>query len=173
MTYRQIKSPRLATLIVVLLTGLSGALLLPASAADSALDSLATNTSWDVYKSETCGCCNNWIEHMNAHGFESKIHHPTDLDGVKAELGVLPQWQSCHTAVSAQGYLFEGHVPARYIEQFLAAPPEGALGLAVPGMPMGSPGMEMGGRFTPYDVLQMNKDGTSKIYASIANPDQQ
>jgi hypothetical protein len=88
---------------------------------------------------------------------------------VKHDLGVLPEWQSCHTAVTKEGFVFEGHVPAKFIEQFLAAPPEGALGLAVPGMPLGSPGMEMGERFTPYDIVQMNKDGSSRVFARVGS----
>jgi len=129
-----------------------------------------TMKTMDVYKESTCGCCVNWIEHMQQNGFASTVHHPRNLNAVKAELGVLPEWQSCHTAVTEEGFLFEGHVPARYITQFLAAPAVGALGLAAPGMPMGSPGMEMGNRFTPYDVLLMKKDGTSQVYASIKSP---
>jgi len=164
------KKPWLATFVAWLLFGIFSPAVF---SAESALNQLASNTSWDVYKSETCGCCVNWIEHMNAHGFDSKIHHPADLNAVKAELGVLPQWQSCHTAVTTEGYLFEGHIPAKYIQQFLSNPPADALGLAVPGMPLGSPGMEVGNQFNPYNVLQMNKDGSSKIYASITSPDQQ
>ena len=141
-----------------------GALTLPLFAQTTAARPL------DVYKSETCGCCVNWIDHMQAHGFESTVYHPADLNGVKAELGVLPEWQSCHTAVTTEGYLFEGHVPARHINEFLAAPPTGALGLAVPGMPMGSPGMEVGNRFSPYDILLMKKDGTATVFASIKSP---
>lgn len=121
----------------------------------------------EVYKEETCGCCVFWIEHMETNGYASTIHHPADLNGVKAELGVLPEWQSCHTAVTSAGFLFEGHVPARYITQFLAAPPDNALGLAVPGMPLGSPGMEVGDQFSPYDVMLMKKNGTAEVYASI------
>ena len=121
----------------------------------------------NVYKDLNCGCCVGWIDHMQDKGFTSKINHPRDLNGVKHELGVLPEWQSCHTAVTKEGYVFEGHVPAKFIEQFLAAPPEGALGLAVPGMPLGSPGMEMGNRFTPYDTVQMNKDGSSSVFAHV------
>jgi len=173
MHYHLLRTTKLTMFLASLLVGLSAILSLPVVAQDSVLNKLAANSSWDVYKSETCGCCVNWIEQMNAHGFVSKIHHPANLNAVKAELGVLPHWQSCHTAVTTQGFLFEGHIPARYIQQFLAAPPEGALGLAVPGMPLGSPGMEVGNRFTPYDVVQMNKDGTSKIYASITGPDLQ
>ena len=134
-------------------------------AAGPALSQSLADATLDVFKDENCGCCVGWIDHMQEAGFASKINHPRDLNGVKEELGVLPKWQSCHTAVTKGGYVFEGHIPAKYIEQFLASPPEGALGLAVPGMPLGSPGMEMGGRFTPYDVGLMNKDGSSSVFA--------
>lgn len=126
-----------------------------------------TAPSLQVYKDPTCGCCANWIDHMQANGHASTVIHPADLNAVKAELGVLPAWQSCHTAVTDAGFVFEGHVPARHIANFLAAPPANALGLAVPGMPMGSPGMEMGGQFSPYDIVLMNRDGTSSVFASI------
>ena len=121
----------------------------------------------NVYKEETCGCCVGWIAHMDQRGFDSSVFHPTDIYAVQEELGVLPKWQSCHTAVSKDGYLFEGHIPAKYISQFLASPPADALGLAVPGMPMGSPGMEIGDRFNSYDVILMKKDGTSEVYATV------
>lgn len=136
----------------------------------TALPLLAQGTAGqalDVYKDPTCGCCANWIDHMQQHGHAATVIHPADLNAVKAELGVIPAWQSCHTAVTETGYVFEGHVPARHIANFLAAPPANALGLAVPGMPMGSPGMEMGGRFSPYDIVLMNRDGTSSVFASI------
>ena len=73
--------------------------------------------------------------------------------------------RSCHTAVTSDGYVFEGHVPAKYIAQFLANPPSEAIGLAVPGMPMGSPGMEYQNKFSPYQVMQINKDGSTAVYA--------
>lgn len=121
----------------------------------------------NVYKEETCGCCVGWIDHMDERGYASTIFHPRDLNGVKEELGIKPEWQSCHTAVTEAGFLFEGHIPEKFIAQFLAAPPAGALGLAVPGMPIGGPGMEIGDQFTPYDVLLINKDGTSSVFASV------
>ena len=136
-------------------------------AAGPALSQSLADATLDVFKDENCGCCVGWIDHMQEAGFASKINHPRDLNGVKEDLGVLPKWQSCHTAVTKGGYVFEGHIPAKYIEQFLASPPEGALGLAVPGMPLGSPGMEMGGRFTPYDIVLMNKDGSSSVFAHV------
>ena len=120
-----------------------------------------------VYKSPTCGCCVKWISHLEEFGFTTQTHHPGDLDGLKKELGVTPQSASCHTAVSEQGYVFEGHVPAKYVQQFLDNPAENAIGLAVPAMPLGSPGMEMGDRFQPYKVFQLNKDGSLQVYASV------
>ena len=135
----------------------------PQQASAQSIDDITIN----VYKSETCGCCLGWMEHMQEHGFASKVFHPRDLNGVKEELGILPKWQSCHTAVTEEGYLFEGHIPAKYITRFLDAPPADALGLAAPGMPIGSPGMEMGDRFMAYDIILMKKDGSSEVYASI------
>ncbi len=127
----------------------------------------------DVYKSPTCSCCAGWIDHAEQRGFSLTSHHPVDLNSVKAELGIAPQYQSCHTAVSTAGYLFEGHVPARYVQAFLAAPPENALGLSVPKMPVGSPGMEMGQRFTPYTVLLLKKDGSAELFAEVTTAEQQ
>lgn len=121
----------------------------------------------DIYKLESCGCCVGWIEHMDQRGFNSTVIHPRNITGVKDDLGVLPQWQSCHTAVTKEGFVFEGHIPAKYITQFLQSPPANALGLAIPGMPMGAPGMEMGNRFIPYDIILMNKDGSSEVYAKV------
>ena len=94
-----------------------------------------------VYKSETCGCCGIWTDYMAGHGYDIAIHHPADLNEVKQRFGIDPQWQSCHTAVTDDGYFFEGHIPERFVKQFLTAPPANAAGLSVPGMPVGSPGM--------------------------------
>lgn len=135
----------------------------PESAHAQSIDDITLN----VYKEETCGCCVGWIAHVDERGFESTVFHPTNINAVKEELGVLPKWQSCHTAVSKEGYVFEGHVPAKFISQFLASPPANALGLAAPGMPMGSPGMEIGNSFNSYDVILMMKDGTSAVYATV------
>lgn len=129
--------------------------------------------SLDVYKSSTCQCCEHWIQHMEYTGFETKIHHPEDLNRIKDRYGIKPEYQSCHTAVTSAGYVFEGHIPARFVQQFLENPPEGAIGLSVPGMPVGSPGMEMGERFMPYKVLLLKKDGLSEVYASVNSRDQQ
>lgn len=120
-----------------------------------------------VYKSPTCGCCGGWIEHVEAAGFDTTVYHPADLNQIKADNGILPDYQSCHTSISKDGYVFEGHIPAKYIQQFLLNPPPGAIGLAVPAMPIGSPGMEMDDRFSPYQVLLINRDGSSEVFAQV------
>ena len=121
----------------------------------------------DVFKSPTCGCCGKWVSHIEESGLETKTYHPDDLTAVKQRLGITPRLQSCHTAVSKDGYVFEGHIPASVMQRFLAEKPKGALGLAVPGMPVGSPGMEMGSRRDSYDVLLLMKDGTTSVYQHI------
>lgn len=126
----------------------------------------------DVYKSPTCGCCGSWIEHLNKNAFSVNAHNTNELAAFKLEAGVSAQYQSCHTAVSAD-YVFEGHIPAKIIQKFLTEKPEGAIGLAVAGMPMGSPGMDMGNKFSPYQVLQLNADGSSKVYAQINSKQEQ
>ena len=130
-------------------------------------------THLDVYKSPTCGCCTKWMDHLAENGFVSTSHHPNQLSDLKRELGVPVRYGSCHTGVSENGYIFEGHVPARYITQFLADPPVDALGLTVPAMPVGSPGMEYENQFMPYDVLLLKKDGSVEVYVSIESYDQQ
>ena len=90
---------------------------------------------------------------------------------MKDRHGVKQEYRSCHLAVSAEGYVFEGHVPARYIEQFLEEKPQDAIGLAVPGMPAGSPGMEVEGRFDRYRVLLLKNDGSYEVYARINGPE--
>lgn len=126
-----------------------------------------------VLKSPTCLCCEGWVEHVNERGFASQISHPQDLTAAKLRLGIPPLLQSCHTAVSEQGYVFEGHIPASLIHRFLAESPNDALGLTVPGMPVGSPGMEINNQFQPYDVLVMKSDGSTAVYAHVATAAEQ
>lgn len=126
-----------------------------------------------VYKSPTCGCCGEWVTHIENEGFATTEHDTADMAAIKQQHGIGAGYQSCHTAVSNTGYVFEGHVPAKYIHQFLADTPEGAIGLAVPGMPVGSPGMEMEDRFESYDVMLLKKDGSSEIYATVTSLEQQ
>ena len=108
-------------------------------------------------------------DHVEASGFEAVVHHPANLKKLKAGKGISPRYQSCHTSVSNDGYVFEGHVPAHVIQRFLTDPPKNAIGLAVPGMSVGSPGMEEGDRFDPYDVLLLRTDGVSEVYVHMAN----
>lgn len=117
----------------------------------------------DVYKSPSCGCCNDWIKHLKAHGFKVRAHNTDDIVSHKYRLGVPPGYGSCHTA-EVGGYLVEGHVPAREIKRLLKARPK-ARGLTVPGMPIGSPGMEQGARRDPYEVLLVTPAGETQVYA--------
>jgi len=138
----------------------------------SVSDYLATPKTVDllVYKSPTCGCCADWVKHMNEAGFTSEVKHPEHLLEVKRSWNIGPEFQSCHTAVSREGYVFEGHIPAHVIQRFLAEKPANAIGLAVAGMPIGSPGMEMGGKFEPYDVRLLRKNGSSVSFTRITGP---
>lgn len=116
-----------------------------------------------VYKSPTCGCCTAWIEHMEANGFSATAQNVEDLSAIKRRFGVPDALQSCHTGLVA-GYVVEGHVPADLVTRMLSEKPSG-LGIAVPGMPIGSPGME-GGTPQKYDVLLFDNRGRSTVYAS-------
>lgn len=133
---------------------------------------VSTAIHLDVFKSETCMCCEKWISNLESKGFHAVAHHPADLNQEKVKRGIAPRYHSCHTAVSTDGYVFEGHIPAAVIKRFLTEKPKGVIGLAVPGMPMGSPGMEMGDHFDPYDVLLLKADGSSSVYAPITQIDQ-
>ena len=118
-----------------------------------------------VYKSPTCGCCTEWAKHMEENDFTVDERPTNDMYDVKARAGITPELSSCHTAF-VDGYVVEGHVPAKDIERLLADRPE-AVGLTVPAMPVGSPGMEVEGvEADSYDVLLINKDGSTSIWAS-------
>jgi len=117
-----------------------------------------------VYKTESCGCCNAWVEHLRAAGFTVDARNVVDLMSIKRDAGVPASHASCHTAL-VDGYVVEGHVPADQIERLLAERPEVA-GLAVPGMPVGSPGMEGPGA-GPYQVLAFDRRGASSVYATV------
>ena len=118
-----------------------------------------------VYKSPTCGCCSLWSEYLAGEGFQVETRDVADLAAVKDSLGVPADLGSCHTA-TVDGYIIEGHVPAEPIRQLLAERPD-ARGLVVPGMPIGSPGMEQGALRQPYDVLLLDNTGEAAVYASI------
>ena len=126
-----------------------------------------------VYKSATCGCCQEWMAHMQANAFKLSGNNLASLTQFKLRHGIELRYQSCHTALSPSGFVFEGHIPARFVNQFLAEPTSEAIGLAVPGMPVGSPGMEVGNKFMPYQVLLLKRDGNHEIYADVRRREQQ
>lgn len=120
----------------------------------------------EVWKDPNCGCCKDWVSHLEANGFQVKVNDSGNT-AARARLGVPEKLGSCHTA-QVGGYALEGHVPARDIHQILKERPK-AVGLAVPGMPVGSPGMdgpEYGGRKDPYDVLLILADSKTRVYQS-------
>jgi hypothetical protein len=119
-----------------------------------------------VFKSATCGCCAKWVEHLRANGFAPTATNVTDLDAVKARHNVPVALQSCHTALVG-GYVIEGHVPASDIKRLLKERPA-ISGLAVAGMPAGSPGME-GPPPQRYSVMSFDKQGHTRVYATHGN----
>jgi hypothetical protein len=121
-------------------------------------------TEVTVYKSPTCGCCKQWVTHMQANGFTVKAHDVADIVQYKTANGVPLMLGSCHTAIVG-GYVIEGHVPASDIRRLLKERPP-VRGLAVPGMPVGSPGMEQGGHKDHYNVLTFDAQGRTTVYSS-------
>jgi hypothetical protein len=120
----------------------------------------------EVWKSPTCGCCKDWVAHMEANGFRVKVHDVGNT-AARARLGLAEKFGSCHTARVGR-YAIEGHVPAQDVLRLLRQRPQG-LGLAVPGMPVGSPGMDgpaYGSRRDPHDVLLVAADGSSSVFSS-------
>ncbi|SFC49221.1 Uncharacterized conserved protein [Polaromonas sp. OV174] len=124
----------------------------------------------EVWKDPNCGCCQDWVKHLQANGFDVKVHD-TGNTAARARMGVPQKLGSCHTAqliVKGRAYALEGHVPAGDVQRLIKERPAG-IGLTVPGMPIGSPGMdgpEYGGRQDPYDVLLINTDGSTRVYQS-------
>ncbi|MGV3742789.1 MAG: DUF411 domain-containing protein [Burkholderiaceae bacterium] len=125
------------------------------------LTSAAKDTVVEVYKSEYCGCCHEWVKHLEENGFTVKATNVENPSDYREKFGIPKELGSCHSA-KVGGYALEGHVPASEIKRLLAEKPK-AKGLAVPAMPMGSPGME-GPRKDPYDVLLIQNDGRYKTY---------
>ncbi len=120
----------------------------------------------EVWKSPTCGCCKDWITHMEKSGFRFTVHEVGNT-AMRQRMKIPMALGSCHTAVIGR-YAIEGHVPARDVQRLLKEKPD-AIGLTVPGMPVGSPGMdgpEYGGRKDPYDVLLIAMDGSTRVFSS-------
>jgi hypothetical protein len=151
----------LATLARPVGTGAAMSALLPLAQRAGAVSAPEKIT---VYKDPSCGCCTKWVAHLRSAGLRPDVHDRTDMDALKDSLGVPAALRSCHTAVAGR-YVIEGHVPAADVKRLLAAAPKGVVGLAVPGMPAGSPGMEVPGQAERYDVIAFATDGTTKLFA--------
>lgn len=134
------------------------------AAVDALTDESAPPVAMTVYKSPTCGCCKEWIKHVEKNGFKCKVVQMDDLTPIKQSAGVPLGMSSCHTALVGP-YFVEGHVPADCIQKVLQTKPAIA-GLAVPGMPLGSPGMEQGPDKQPYKVYAVAKNGATSVFAS-------
>jgi hypothetical protein len=134
---------------------LAAALMLTGTAANAA--------SMTVMKSPSCGCCSKWVEHVRAHGFDVKTVNVDDIMAVKAKAGIPEKLASCHTTLVG-GYVVEGHVPAADVKRLLAQKPR-ARGIAVPGMPAGSPGMESGSFKQSYETVLIRADGSTSVFA--------
>ena len=127
------------------------------------LGSAAHAATMTMYKSPSCGCCGKWVEHVEKHGFTVKTVPTADMQAVKQRLKVPAELASCHTTV-VNGYVIEGHVPAADIKRLLAQKPK-ARGIAVAGMPMGSPGMEHGNHREPYATMLIGTNGKATVFA--------
>ena len=149
------------------MTALSRRRFMAIAAALAAAGPLATETLPKVHvvKDPGCGCCNDWIGHIREAGFPVSFEdmEPGALADLKASLGLQAGQVSCHTA-RVDGYVIEGHVPASDVKRLLAGRPD-AIGLSVPGMPFGSPGMGPESEREPYDVLLIARDGTASVFA--------
>jgi hypothetical protein len=144
---------------------LVGGVTLALAAAGARLLGAATKPPIAVHKSPTCGCCGAWVEHVRASGYPTTTHDQEDLTPIKRKLGVPRALQSCHTAV-VEGYVIEGHVPADLIDRLLRERPS-VVGLTVPGMPVGSPGMEAPGQAAErYQVMAFDQKGRSTVFAT-------
>ena len=143
-------TPKLPILLTLLALGSGGAL------AQQAQQTI------DIYKSPYCGCCGKWAEHVTKAGFTVKTHEVDDVPGTRKKLGMPDKLGSCHTA-KIGNYLLEGHVPVEDIKRLLKEKPK-AIGLAVPGMPPGSPGMDVP-KSPPYETLLVQNDGNTRVFA--------
>ena len=150
---------RLAVLIAVVATSHAAFAQTKAAPAKTA----PAKTAVTVYKSPTCGCCGKWVEYMNAKGFAATATDMADVAPIKAKHGVPARLHSCHTSLVG-GYVIEGHVPVEDIQRLLREKPA-IVGLAAPGMPAGSPGMDVPNS-PSYDVLTFDKAGNTKVFAT-------
>ncbi|MCP4414015.1 MAG: DUF411 domain-containing protein [Gammaproteobacteria bacterium] len=136
-------------------------------------NSLSNPNLLTVYKRAQCGCCGKWIQHVKSNGFHTVTHNQNDLSDIKEKYKIDRNLRSCHTTVTEEGFVFEGHIPAKYIRKFLDEKPKGTRGLAVPAMPTGSPGMEHGNMHQPYKIYLLKVDGTTETYAEVNSAKEQ
>ena len=115
-----------------------------------------------VYSSPTCGCCTNWLKHLEQNGFQVKDIKTEEINAIKQKFGVPKDMASCHTGI-IDGYVVEGHVPAKDIRELLAKKPD-VIGISVPQMPVGTPGMEIDDRKDPFSVFAFHKNGETKVF---------
>ena len=146
-----------------LMARLSGALVMTLTLAGAIVAAQARQPTIVVYKTPTCGCCTKWVEHLQANGFTVATQHRDDLTAIRQQNKVPQQVTSCHTALVGP-YVVEGHVPAADVKKLLAEKPK-VKGIGVPGMPIGSPGME-GPNPQRYDTLAFTEDGRTSVFAS-------
>lgn len=144
--------------------GITAALMLDRGAQDEAVATAGSSTM-QVWKTPTCGCCGDWVDYMRGAGFALEVRDVSEREmiDVKRRHGLPVHLSSCHTAVVG-GYVVEGHVPAEDVRRMLEERPD-ARGIAVPGMPLGSPGMEFGDRIDSYEVLLFDRDGATRVFA--------
>ena len=158
---------------VLMLVGgmaIGGSLMLsqPGSHSEAIADSLSPEAlQVTTFRSPTCGCCGAWIDHMKAAGFEVTDKVTEDMEGVKREHNVPEDLSACHTAIVG-GYVVEGHIPAADVQRLLMEKPN-VVGITVPGMPLGSPGMESGNIKEPYEVLTFDQSGQTTVFAEHAS----
>ena len=124
---------------------------------------MSTGPAIHVYKDPSCGCCGKWVEHLEAAGFSVTVKAVESTSVMRRRLRMPQEYGACHTA-TINGYVLEGHVPAEEVKRLLATRPA-AVGLSVPGMPVGSPGMEVGDREDPYEVLLVDGAGKATVFA--------
>lgn len=149
--------------LIVLVAAVGALGLTTAAVQEARSENSAKKPTITVYKDPSCGCCKNWIQYLVKHGYKVDAKDTPDMQGVKQTLGIPSELAACHTAV-VNGYLIEGHVSAEDIDRLLAQKPKIA-GIAVPGMPGSSPGMD-GPRTKPYQVLSFDKTGKTAVFAT-------
>ncbi len=164
-----------------LLLALAGATALPSLSgcgetsptARSTTPKSSSDLALKVFKDPSCGCCGGWVKHAEDNGFSIKIEHPKSLGVIFDKYDVGVDLRSCHLATHAAGAVIVGHVPARFVIDYLKNPPAKSRGLSVPDMPVGTPGMEMGDQFEPYQVMLLQHDGSTKVFAKVTSASDQ